>query len=280
MLDDFFLRAIIAGICVALIAGPLGCFVIWRRLSYFGDTLSHASLLGVAVAILLETNFTFSIFVVSGAVSLFLIYLRVKTSLPSDALLGLLAHSVLAVGIVVLGFMTWVRIDLLSLLFGDILAVSVTDIWLIFFGGILVLLTLAAIWRPLFADTVSPDLAEAEGMRPKLVRIIFTLMLALVISVSIKIVGVLLITGLLIIPAAAARNLASGPIQMAFISMITGSIAVVCGLFSSLTWDTSSGPSIVVTALVLFILTLLPLNRIRSVLGNYSERLSIRGIKQ
>ncbi len=280
MLDDFFLRAIIAGICVALIAGPLGCFVIWRRLSYFGDTLSHASLLGVAVAILLETNFTFSIFVVSGAVSLFLIYLRVKTSLPSDALLGLLAHSVLAVGIVVLGFMTWVRIDLLSLLFGDILAVSVTDIWLIFFGGILVLLTLAAIWRPLFADTVSPDLAEAEGMRPKLVRIIFTLMLALVISVSIKIVGVLLITGLLIIPAAAARNLASGPIQMAFISMITGTIAVVCGLFSSLTWDTSSGPSIVVTALVLFILTLLPLNRIRSVLGNYSERLSNRGIKQ
>ena len=280
MLDDFFLRAITAGICVALIAGPLGCFVIWRRLSYFGDTLSHASLLGVAVAILLETNFTFSIFVVSGAVSLFLIYLRVKTSLPSDALLGLLAHSVLAVGIVVLGFMTWVRIDLLSLLFGDILAVSVTDIWLIFFGGILVLLTLAAIWRPLFADTVSPDLAEAEGMRPKLVRIIFTLMLALVISVSIKIVGVLLITGLLIIPAAAARNLASGPIQMAFISMITGSIAVVCGLFSSLTWDTSSGPSIVVTALVLFILTLLPLNRIRSVLGNYSERLSNRGIKQ
>ena len=280
MLDDFFLRAIIAGICVALIAGPLGCFVIWRRLSYFGDTLSHASLLGVAVAILLETNFTFSIFVVSGAVSLFLIYLRVKTSLPSDALLGLLAHSVLAVGIVVLGFMTWVRIDLLRLLFGDILAVSVTDIWLIFFGGILVLLTLAAIWRPLFADTVSPDLAEAEGMRPKLVRVIFTLMLALVISVSIKIVGVLLITGLLIIPAAAARNLASGPIQMAFISMITGTIAVVCGLFSSLTWDTSSGPSIVVTALVLFILTLLPLNRIRSVLGNYSERLSNRGIKQ
>mgnify|MGYP006098620115 FL=1 len=280
MFDDFFLRAIIAGICVALIAGPLGCFVIWRRLSYFGDTLSHASLLGVAVAILLEVNFTLSIFVVSGAVSLFLIYLRIKTSLPSDALLGLLAHSVLAVGIVVLGFMTWVRIDLLSLLFGDILAVSITDIWLIFFGGVLVLLTLVSIWRPLFADTVSPDLAQAEGMKPKLVRVIFTLMLALVISVSIKIVGVLLITGLLILPAAAARNLSSGPIQMAFISMITGTIAVVGGLFSSLTWDTSSGPSIVVTALVLFILTLLPSNRIRSVLGNYSEKRSNRGIKQ
>jgi zinc transport system permease protein len=279
MLDDFFLRAIIAGIGVALIAGPLGCFVIWRRLSYFGDTLSHAALLGVAVAFLLEINFTLAVFVVSAAVSLFLIYLRMKTSLPSDALLGLLAHSVLALGIVVLGFMTWVRIDLLSLLFGDILAVSITDIWLIFFGGVLVLLTLVAIWRPLFADTVSPDLAQAEGMNPQLVRVIFTLMLALVISVSIKVVGVLLITGLLILPAAAARNLASGPVQMAIISMITGTIAVVCGLFSSLAWDTSSGPSIIATALVLFVLTLLPLHRILSVLGNYSAKLSNRGIK-
>lgn len=279
MLDDFFLRAIIAGIGVALIAGPLGCFVIWRRLSYFGDTLSHAALLGVAVAFLLEINFTLAVFVVSAAVSLFLIYLRMKTSLPSDALLGLLAHSVLALGIVVLGFMTWVRIDLLSLLFGDILAVSITDIWLIFFGGVLVLLTLVTIWRPLFADTVSPDLAQAEGMNPQLVRVIFTLMLALVISVSIKVVGVLLITGLLILPAAAARNLASGPVQMAIISMITGTIAVVCGLFSSLAWDTSSGPSIIATALVLFVLTLLPLHRILSVLSNYSAKLSNRGIK-
>jgi zinc transport system permease protein len=279
MLDDFFLRAIIAGIGVALIAGPLGCFVIWRRLSYFGDTLSHAALLGVAVAFLLEINITLAVFVVSAAVSLFLIYLRMKTSLPSDALLGLLAHSVLALGIVVLGFMTWVRIDLLSLLFGDILAVSITDIWLIFFGGVLVLLTLVAIWRPLFADTVSPDLAQAEGMNPQLARVIFTLMLALVISVSIKVVGVLLITGLLILPAAAARNLASGPVQMAIISMITGTIAVVCGLFSSLAWDTSSGPSIIATALVLFVLTLLPLHRILSVLSNYSAKLSNRGIK-
>ena len=279
MFDDFFYRALLVGVGVAIIAGPLGCFVIWRRLSYFGDTLSHAALLGVALAFLVEINFTISVFIVSSIVALFLIYLRAKTSLPSDALLGLLAHSVLALGIVVLGFMTWVRIDLLSLLFGDILAVSVYDIWLVFLGGSLVLVILVAIWRPLFADTVSNDLATAEGMNPQRARVIFTLLLALVISISIKVVGVLLITGLLIIPAATARNIASGPVQMAIISTVVGIIAVVCGLFSSLKWDTSSGPTIIAAALVLFVITLLPLRRVIALLTDYSNKRVNRGVE-
>ncbi|MCH2549348.1 MAG: metal ABC transporter permease [Alphaproteobacteria bacterium] len=279
MFDDFFYRALLVGVGVAIIAGPLGCFVIWRRLSYFGDTLSHAALLGVALAFLVEINFTISVFIVSSIVALFLIYLRAKTSLPSDALLGLLAHSVLALGIVVLGFMTWVRIDLLSLLFGDILAVSMYDIWLVFLGGALVLVILVAIWRPLFADTVSNDLATAEGMNPQRARVIFTLLLALVISISIKVVGVLLITGLLIIPAATARNIASGPVQMAIISTVVGIIAVVCGLFSSLKWDTSSGPTIIAAALVLFVITLLPLRRVIALLTDYSNKRVNRGVE-
>ena len=279
MFDDFFYRALLVGVGVAIIAGPLGCFVIWRRLSYFGDTLSHAALLGVALAFLVEINFTISVFIVSSIVALFLIYLRAKTSLPSDALLGLLAHSVLALGIVVLGFMTWVRIDLLSLLFGDILAVSMYDIWLVFLGGALVLVILVAIWRPLFADTVSNDLATAEGMNPQRARVIFTLLLALVISISIKVVGVLLITGLLIIPAATARNIASGPVQMAIISTVVGIIAVVCGLFSSLKWDTSSGQTIIAAALVLFVITLLPLRRVIALLTDYSNKRVNRGVE-
>ena len=279
MFDDFFYRALLVGVGVAIIAGPLGCFVIWRRLSYFGDTLSHAALLGVALAFLVEINFTISVFIVSSIVALFLIYLRAKTSLPSDALLGLLAHSVLALGIVVLGFMTWVRIDLLSLLFGDILAVSMYDIWLVFLGGSLVLVILVTIWRPLFADTVSHDLATAEGMNPQRARVIFTLLLALVISISIKVVGVLLITGLLIIPAATARNIASGPVQMAIISTVVGIIAVVCGLFSSLKWDTSSGPTIIAAALVLFVITLLPLRRVIALLTDYSNKRVNRGVE-
>ena len=262
MLDDFFLRALLAGIGVAIVVGPLGCFVIWRRLSYFGDTLSHAALLGVALALLFELNFTMMVFIVSVTLSLLLIYLKSRTSLPSDALLGLLAHSILAIGIICLGFMTWVRVDLLGLLFGDILAVSTSDIWLIWIGGGLVLACLAVIWKPLFADTVSPDLAVAEGLNPQKSRIIFMILLALVISISIKVVGVLLITGMLILPAAVARNLSAGPIQMMILSVIAGTFSVVAGLFSSLTWNTSSGPSIIAATLVLFILTILPWSRL------------------
>lgn len=258
MLDDFFVRALLAGIGVSLVAGPLGCFIVWRRLSYFGDTLSHAALLGVALAFLLDINMTVSVFVVSVALSLALMALQRQETLPGDALLGLLSHSSLALGLVVLAFLTWVRIDLLGLLFGDILSVSRSDLAVIYGGGVLVLLVLAMIWRPLFAATVSGDLAEAEGMRPERANFIFMIMMAAVIAISIKIVGVLLITALLIIPAAAARRFASGPEQMALLAAALGALASTGGLFASLQWDTPSGPSIVVMAMILFAISLVP----------------------
>lgn len=258
MLDDFFIRALLAGLGVAIVTGPLGCFVIWRRLSYFGDTLAHAALLGVSLGVLFELNLTLAVFAVSAGLSVLLLALKSRTRLPSDALLGLLAHSVLAVGLVVLGFMSWVRVDLLGLLFGDILAVSAADLVLIWGGGALVMGCLVFIWRPLFAETVSPELASAEGLKPQVIRLQFTLLLALVISLSIKVVGVLLITGLLLLPAAAARNLSGGPVQMAVLSSVTGCAAVSAGLFSSLSFDTASGPSIIVSALVLFLASLIP----------------------
>ena len=154
MLDDFFIRAIVGGIGVAVVAGPLGCFVIWRRLAYFGDTLSHSALLGVALALLLELNITFTVFCISVVVAMLLMLLQRRASLSSDALLGLLAHSALAVGLVVLAFMTWVRVDLMGFLFGDILAITRADLMMIWFGGVAVLIALIKIWRPLFAATV------------------------------------------------------------------------------------------------------------------------------
>lgn len=258
MFDDFFTRAIIAGVGVALVAAPLGCFVVWRRLAYFGDTLSHAALLGVAMAFLLELNVTLSVFIVCGAVALALVFLQRNATLSSDALLGLLAHSSLALGLVALAFMTWIRIDLMGLLFGDILAVSVADISVIYLGGAAVLAVLALIWNPLFAATVNHEIAEAEGQKPDRTNIIFMLLMATVIAISMKIVGVLLITALLIIPAATARRFARGPEQMAIIAALIGAAAVVGGLFGSLNWDTPSGPSIVVAAMVLFLLSLSP----------------------
>ena len=259
MLDDFFSRALIAGIGVALVAGPLGCFIVWRRLAYFGDTLSHSALLGVALAFLFEINITLSVFAVSAIVSLTLLALQRRATLSSDALLGLLAHSALALGLVCLAFLTWVRVDLMGFLFGDILAVSVTDIVIIYLGGTFVLAVLVFVWRSLFAATVNRELAEAEGLNPDRANVIFMLLMATVIAISMKIVGVLLITALLIIPAATARRFAGGPEQMAVLASVAGVIAVVAGLFGSLEWDTPSGPSIVVAALGLFVISLTPL---------------------
>ena len=257
MLDDFFIRALIAGIGVALVTGPLGCFVVWRRLSYFGDTLSHSALLGVTIAYSFEFNIALSVFIISSVVALILIQLQKKTNLPGDALLGLLAHSSLAVGLVVIGFLTFIRFDIMGLLFGDILAVTTNDLIIIWTGGALILFVLKLIWKPLFASTVNYELAEAEGLNPDRSKAIFTILMAAVIAISIKMVGLLLITGMLIIPAAMARNISDSPKKMVLYSVIGGLLSVILGLFSSLEFNTSSGPSIIMAALVLFILSLL-----------------------
>ena len=261
MFDDFFIRALIAGIGMAIISGPLGCLVIWRRLSYFGDTLSHSALLGVTFAYALNFNISLSVFIISGMIALLLLNLQKRTKLPGDALLGLLSHSSLAVGLVIIGFLSFIRIDLMSLLFGDILSVTIEDIFIIWFGGSTILGILYFIWKSLFAATVSYDLAAAEGMRPEIANLIFTLLLAGVIAISIKMIGVLLITGLLLIPAAMARNLSNNPKQMVILSILGGVLSVILGLFGSLEFNSSSGPTIIAVALVLFILSLLPLGR-------------------
>lgn len=254
MFDDFFTRALIAGLGVAFVCGPLGCFIVWRRLAYYGDTLSHAALLGVALSFLVDLNVTLGVFLVCLFASLALLYLNRTASLSADALLGLLAHSALALGMVVLGFMAWLRIDLMGFLFGDILAVSRMDLAIIYGGGVLVLLVLWRIWHPLFAATLNFELAEAEGMRPQRANLIFMVLMACVIAIAMKIVGALLITALLIIPAATARRFAVSPEQMAVLAAGLGGSSVVGGLYGSLHWDTPSGPTIVVAALVLFLI--------------------------
>ena len=262
MFDDFIVRAFAAGIGLAFITGPLGCFIVWRRLSYFGDTIAHSALLGVVIAYALDFNLIIAVLVVSCLLALSLLFLQRRTNLPDDALLGLLAHSVLAIGLVLLGILSFIRIDLMGLLFGDILSVNVTDLLFVWIGGGIVLIVLIFIWRPLFAGTVNLELAKAEGLNPDLANAIFTLLIASVIAISIKIVGILLITGLLIIPASASRNLSSTPIQMAIISSIIGVASVVLGIQTSMIWNTPTGPTILTITLGVFILTLLPLKKL------------------
>ena len=256
MLDDFFYRALIAGIGIALVTGPLGCFVVWRRLSFFGDTLAHSALLGVLLSVSFDINISLSVFAVSSLVALLLLRLQKTTYLANDALLGLLSHSSLAIGLVVLGFLSFIRFDIMGVLFGDILSVNINYLLAIWLGGALILLVLWFIWKPLFASTVNYELAEAEGMKPERMNAIFTILLAALIAIAIKMVGLLLITGMLIIPTAMARNLSNNPKQMVIFSIIGGLLSVFIGLYTSFEINTASGPTIITVALILFILSL------------------------
>jgi zinc transport system permease protein len=256
MIDDFMVRALAAGIGVALVAAPLGCFVVWRRMAYFGATLAHSALLGVALGLMLNLDLTLGVVVSSVAVTLLVALFQRQSIIGSDTLLGILAHSGLALGLVALSFLHGVRVDLMAYLFGDVLAVSTAEIAWIYGGGVLVLGTLALIWRPLLSLTIHEELARAEGVPALRVQIAFMLTLAVAVAIAMKVVGVLLIISLLIIPAAAARGVSRTPEQMAVLASIVGIVSVIGGLFASLRWDTPSGPSIVVAATVLFALGL------------------------
>ena len=255
MLDDFFIRAVLAGIGLALVTGPAGCFIVWRRLAYFGETIAHSALLGVAIAIVVDLHLALGIFAIASAIVLAMFYLERRDTLPTDTLLGLMSHGGLALGLVILSFFPDMRLDLHALLFGDILAVARMDLAVIWVGGAAALGVLGWIWRPLLAATVSPDLATVAGLRPERARLIFGILVAAVIAAAIKIVGVLLIVALLIIPAATVRRFASSPERTAAGAAAMGVAAVAGGLLASANLDTPSGPSIVVVALALFILT-------------------------
>lgn len=258
-LDDFFLRALLAGIGIAVVAAPLGCFVVWRRMAYFGDALAHSALIGVALGLVLGIRGTFGIVLAVGAVALLFVVLERKRWISSDTGLGILAHGSLALGLVVLSVAGGRNVNYDRWLFGDILSVSREDLLQIYGFGALLLVALLTVWRPLLAATIHQDLAQAEGVRVFRMRAVLIVLVAMVIALAMQLVGVLLTTSLLIMPAAAARRFARTPEMMAVLAVVTGVFAVVAGLFASLWWDIPSGPSIVLAAVVLFVFSLLPL---------------------
>jgi len=262
-MDDFLLRALLGGFGVALAAGPLGTFVVWRRMAYFGDALAHSGLLGVLLGAMLRVNPQLGVILTCLLVALQLTLLQRQRNLATDTLLGILAHTALSLGLVALAFLETVRVDLVGYLFGDILAITPVDLYWIWGGGLLALSVLAGLWRPLLALTVHEDLARVEGVAVFPIRLAFMLLIALVIAVAMKVVGILLITSLLIIPAAAARRFARSPEGMAALASLVGGAAVGLGLWASLRWDTPAGPSVVVAATALFALSLATPSRSR-----------------
>ena len=257
LLDDFMVRAAVAGVGVALAAGPTGCFVVWRRMAYFGDATAHAAVLGVALALATETPVFLGVLGVALLVA-------VAVSAASgriyavDTVLGVSAHASLALGLVALALLPGVRVDLMGYLFGDILAVSRTDLAVIWGGGALVLALMVWRWKALLLSTLNADLAASEGVSPGREQLFLTVALAILVAVALKVVGAILITAMLIIPAAAARALSRTPEAMALTACGVGALAALGGLGASYQMDTPAGPSIVVAAFVLMLLANVP----------------------
>lgn len=252
---EFLLPSILAGLGIALIAGPLGSFVVWRKMAYFGDTLAHASLMGLALGFLFNINLYFALLICCLMLAVLLVTLQKQKLVATDTLLGILAHSALSLGLVAVSFLDNVRVDLMSYLFGDLLAVSPTDLVFIYAGAAVIGLVLAIFWRPLLSTTVNEDLAAVDGINIDLMRLILMLLVGIVIAVGMKFVGALIMTSLLIIPAATARKFANTPEQMAFLASVIGSIAVFGGLSLSWFYDTPAGPSVVISAAAMFMLS-------------------------
>ena len=256
--EPFLMRALLAGLGLAIVAAPLGCFVVWRRMAYYGETVAQAGLIGIAAGLALSLNLTASVLVVTLVVSALLVLLSRQQLVPFDSLLGLLAHAALAVGVIAASLVRGPQLDLMAFLFGDIFAITSTDLRWIYIGGAVALGALVFVWRPLLALSVHEDLAAAEGVPTDRVKLMFVLILALVVAIAIKIVGVLLTIAFLIMPAAAARPLSETPEQMALFAAIFGGLSVALGLFLSVTFDAPGGPSIVVMLALFFAVAILP----------------------
>ncbi|PCJ46388.1 MAG: hypothetical protein COA99_02915 [Moraxellaceae bacterium] len=248
--------ALIVGLILTAVAGPLGSFIVWGRMSYFGDTLAHSALLGVALGLFLSLDPIVGVIIVTVTVAILLSTLQKQTSIGSDALLGIIAHGTLALGLVLVSLKDGVRVDLLGLLFGDLLAVTFEDTLWVSGCALLLAIVTRLIWNPLLNILLNSDLARAEGIAVDKIRMLYMICLALLVAIGMKVVGALLITALLIIPPAGARKLASTPEQMAIIASIIGMSSIGLGLLASLQWDTPAGPSIVLSACLLFTITL------------------------
>jgi zinc transport system permease protein len=250
-MNDFMIYALICGIGIAMSMCPIGCVVLWKRMTFLGDAIAHSATLGVVLGIVLSINTSYTILLVSILFVLAIIYLKKKHT--NDTLIAIFSHSFLAIGLLIISIVRYIRIDIMSYLFGDLLMVDLTDIIVICILTVFILLWLYYRWKLLLSAAINEDMAIVEGINTKTLELEFMLIMAVLISLSIKIVGILLISSMLVIPAATARNLSHTPKQMMVYSAIFGVIAVISGILISAFFDTPSGPAIVISAGCVFV---------------------------
>ncbi|MDO9647819.1 zinc ABC transporter permease subunit ZnuB [Glaesserella parasuis] len=254
---EILFPAWLAGVFLTFITAPLGAFVVWRKMAYFGDTLSHSALLGVALGIFLQIDPYIAVILMTVILALCLVWLEQHSTHSVDTLLGIIAHCSLSLGVITISLLDNVRVDLMSYLFGDLLAIGFNDVLFIGIGVIGIATLLALYWKKLLAITVSPELAQIEGLNVARLRLLLMLLTALSIALSMKFVGALIITSLLIIPSATARRFAKTPETMVIYAIGLSILSVSGGLLLSALKDTPAGPSVVVCAGTIFLLSLI-----------------------
>jgi zinc transport system permease protein len=255
-MEPFLVRALAAAIGLAIVAAPLGSLVVWNRMAYFGETVAQASLIGIALALMLEINITLAVVFITIAAAGLLILLSRQKAVPTDSILGLMHHGALALGVIATSLLPGTPVDLVGYLFGDIFAVSTADLYWIYGGGVLVLGVIGWLWQPLLRLSVHEELAQAEGVRGAAVKAAFILVLAVTIAIAMKIVGVLLVIAFLIVPSVAARPFAATPERMALLAGVVSVASVLIGLGISVNADAPGGPAIVLTMACLATLSL------------------------
>ena len=254
MLDDFIIRSALGGLAVALAAGSLGCFVVWRKMSYYGDATAHSAVLGISLSLYFSVSIFFGVFLMALLASL-LVTLFVNKYYSADTILGVFSHSTLAFGLLAVNILPAQNVNLESYLFGQLLAITKVDLVYIWSGTIVILGIILFRWKQLLISTVSVDLTFAFGLNPKWEQWILNLALAILVAVAVKVVGILLVTAMLIIPPAASRPLVHQPSTMVLFSTIFGCLSVILGLLLSLYVDTPTGPSIISVSAAFFILS-------------------------
>jgi zinc transport system permease protein len=255
-LDDFLVRAVIAGLIMVAIAAPMGCLMVWQRLAFLSDTLGHAAVMGVGLGLLLQVQPIFGVLAVALLIVFSLSRVTSFNTALSEATLAIISHTGLAGGIILVGLMPAPAVNLEAILFGDLLATTVTDLAVLLTTTVLLLLLLLHHWRAFVAVSVSREMAQAEGIEVRKVQFLMYIMIALLVAVMMKVMGVLLIAAMLVIPTSSARLLSRSPEQMVLISALYGLFALAGGITGSFHFDWQTGPAIVVSATVLLLLTL------------------------
>ena len=255
-LDDFMVRAVIAGLIMVTIAAPMGCLMVWQRLAFLSDTLGHAAVMGVGLGLLLQLQPIFGVLAVALLIVFSLSRVTSFNTALSETTLAIISHTGLAGGIILVGLLPANTVNLEAILFGDLLATTTTDLASLLITTVLLLFVLLHHWRGFVAVSVSREMAQAEGIEVRKVQFLMYIMIALLVAVMMKVMGVLLIAAMLVIPTTSARLLSRSPEQMVLISALYGLGALGGGITGSFHFDWQTGPAIVVSATALLLLTL------------------------